>query len=115
MPASDRRAFGRRAWRLAFRDARGLTARAMKPHEAGPLHPSAELIELLALCEALGERIPASPSLDLAAVRAVEEELGARLPDDALAMIAVRGTMLRCATNLALEELLDVAEDWSEG
>lgn len=84
--------------------------------QAGPLSPSAELVTLLRLYEALGERVPQSPSLDLARVQAIETELGCALPDDVLVVLAVRSPMLTCATNLSLDEILDVGDGvWTRG
>jgi hypothetical protein len=84
--------------------------------QAGALTASADLIALLRLCEALGERIPRSPTLNLARVQRIEEELGCALPDDVLVVLAVRSPMLECATSLSLEDILEVGDDvWSRG
>jgi hypothetical protein len=73
-------------------------------------------VALLHLCEALGERVAQSPSLDLARVQAVEAELGCALPDDVLVVLAVRSSILECATNLSLDEILEVGDDvWTNG
>lgn len=86
-------------------------------HEhAGPLFPSPDLVALIHLCEALGERIAQSPSIDLARVQAIETELGCTLPDDVLVLLAARSPILKCATNLSLDEILEVADDvWTDG
>jgi hypothetical protein len=82
----------------------------------GLLEPSPSLRDVLRLCRALGEGPEQhTPALDVAAVHAIEEELGVPLPDDVLVLLACRSEILACATGLALDAILDCAEDWSKG
>ncbi|APR77917.1 Hypothetical protein A7982_03264 [Minicystis rosea] len=82
--------------------------------EAGPLHPTDSMLELLRLSRALGAA-PGARTLDVAAVHAIETELGATLPDDALIVLTMGDGDLACATGLALDAILDAAEDWGDG
>jgi len=82
--------------------------------QAGPLHLSPSMLELLRLRRAQGAA-PFAATLDVAAVHAIEAELGATLPDDALVVLASGDADLACATGLTLDAILDCAEDWSEG
>lgn len=82
----------------------------------GLLEPSSSLRDVLRLCRALGEGPDQyTPALDVAAVHAIEEELGVPLPDDVLVLLACRSEILACATGLALDAILDCAEDRSKG
>jgi hypothetical protein len=100
---------------LTSRDGSRLCYEMVMNARVGPLTPSAELLGVLRLCEALGDRVPREPTLSSSAVRDIERELGATLPDDALVIMAVDCPTLRCATHLVLDEILDVHEDWSNG
>jgi hypothetical protein len=82
---------------------------------AGRLSISPELAELIHLCERCGEPMPSAPSLALAKVQRIEAELECALPDDVLAVLATRAPMLRTATGLAFDELLDVHDGWADG
>jgi len=82
----------------------------------GPLHASPALLEVLRLCYALGEGPDDEAlALDVAVVHAIEAELSTTLPDDVLVVLACRSPILACATGLALDAILDCAEDWSKG
>jgi hypothetical protein len=82
--------------------------------EAGPLHASREMLELLRLCRARGATV-VPKGLDVGGVHATETELGATLPDDVLVLLATRDPDLACATGLSLDTILDAKEDWGDG
>ncbi len=79
--------------------------------QAGPLHPSQGMLELLRLCRARGVKF-GEASLDLSAVHAIELELGATLPDDVLIVMALHDPDLTCAAGVSIDRILDCAEDW---
>jgi len=82
--------------------------------EAGPLHPSRAMLELLRFRRAGGATFR-DATLDVAVVHSIEKELGAALPDDVLVLLATGDAELACATGLSLDRILDCAEDWGAG
>jgi hypothetical protein len=82
--------------------------------QAGPLHPSPAMLELIRLARALGGSF-GEATLDVAAVHSIEAALGVTLPDDVLVVLAAREPNLLCATGLSLHGMPGCAREWSEG